>query len=62
MLMGDVFAKADSVCVWLGESDHDLHKDCQVIDSISDNYEQILGESDSKSWLGGERIASRPQI
>jgi hypothetical protein len=41
-LMGDIFAKADSVCVWLGESDPDLHRDYQVISSISDRYEQVL--------------------
>ncbi|KAE9372520.1 HET-domain-containing protein [Stipitochalara longipes BDJ] len=41
-LMGDIFASADSVCVWLGESDANVHQDCQVIQSISDQYEQAL--------------------
>ncbi|PMD57636.1 HET-domain-containing protein [Hyaloscypha bicolor E] len=49
-LMGDIFTSADSVCVWLGESNPDLHKDCQVIRSISDLYERPLGGS------GGEKL------
>jgi hypothetical protein len=59
-LMGDIFAKAESVCVWLGESNHDLHKDWQVIGSISDNYEQILGGFDSKELAGWRKDCKSP--
>jgi len=41
-LMGDIFASADSVCVWLGESDDIVHQDCQVIQYISDQYQHAL--------------------
>jgi Heterokaryon incompatibility protein (HET) len=47
-LMGDIFASADSVCVWLGESDSQLQEDCEVITSISGRYEQVLGSDDGE--------------
>lgn len=54
-LMGDIFAKADSVCVWLGESDSDLHRDYQVIGSVSDHYQQVL------DGTGGEQVPGEPK-
>ncbi|KAG9227953.1 heterokaryon incompatibility protein-domain-containing protein [Amylocarpus encephaloides] len=56
-LMGEIFASAETVCVWLGDSDPDGHRDCQVIRSISDQYDQTLGGlgvegrvGDPKDW------------
>ena len=46
-LMGDIFASADSVCVWLGESDDLVHQDCQAIQTISDHYHlEIAGNGE----------------
>jgi hypothetical protein len=62
-LMGDIFAKADSVCVWLGESNHDLHKDWQVIGSISEKYQQILSGSHPKELAGvGKDCKAHPNM
>ncbi len=42
-LMGEIFASADAVCVWLGEPDSDVAGDCRVIRSISEHYEKSIG-------------------
>ena len=38
-LMGDIYAAAESVCVWLGEGDKDIYEDFAVIRSISHQYQ-----------------------
>jgi len=51
-VMGEIFASARAVCVWLGEPDTDVATDCRVIHSISQHYDKaIQAESDQTGAL-----------
>jgi hypothetical protein len=64
-LMGDIFASADSVCVWLGDSDANVHQDCHVIQSISEQYRQaeaVIGEEKHIEEPSHERELPDPHL
>ena len=41
-LMGEIFASAGAVCVWLGEPDTDIATDCRAIHGISQHYDKAV--------------------
>ncbi|KAI1077655.1 heterokaryon incompatibility protein-domain-containing protein [Whalleya microplaca] len=45
-LMGDIYASAQTVCVWLGESDRAIEKDSLIISTISKHYEPTSHDAD----------------
>ncbi|KAK4142229.1 HET-domain-containing protein [Dichotomopilus funicola] len=53
-LMGDIFASARTVCVWLGEPDATTAAICRAIESVSKRYDEasVQAESHSTTALG----------
>lgn len=54
-MMGAIFASAEAVGVWLGESDPEVRQDCEVMRFISNRYDHVLGPH------GGEGLVGDPK-